>query len=191
MKKDIKQFVFTGLLLKHTVRDLQANGLLRRPDADDSQNRESDLFIPVQEIIRNSSLQMQYCYRLLFVLENSVRQLIISRLSESDGPNWFDKRATATMKKKVEQRLKDEQKNQWHTGRNRDPIYLLDFGDLARLITNHWDAFEDLLPNQAWVQSRLEEAERTRNVIAHTNLLSSQEVSRLEMYLRDWIMQIG
>jgi hypothetical protein len=67
----------------------------------------------------------------------------------------------------------------------------MDFGDLAKLITNNWSEFEDLLPNQSWVQSRLDEAERTRNVIAHTNILSSEESARLEMYLRDWIKQIG
>jgi hypothetical protein len=67
----------------------------------------------------------------------------------------------------------------------------MDFGDLAKLIINNWEEFDDLLPNQSWVQSRLDEAERSRNVIAHTNILSSEESSRLEMYLRDWIKQIG
>ena len=35
------------------------------------------------------------------------------------------------MKKKVEQRREMEQKNQWHAGRNREPIFYLDFGDLV------------------------------------------------------------
>ena len=47
------------------------------------------------------------------------------------------------------------------------------------------------LPNQPWVLSRLNEAKRSRNVIAHTNLLASDEITRLEMYLRDRIKQIG
>jgi hypothetical protein len=65
------------------------------------------------------------------------------------------------------------------------------FGDLAKLITTYWALFEDLLPTQAWVQARLDEAERSRNVIAHTNLLSTEEIARLELYLRDWMRQIG
>jgi hypothetical protein len=94
------------------------------------------------------------------------------------------------MKVRVSQRKEQEEKNQWHSGRNKDEIFYLDFGDLARLITTHWNLFEDL-PTQAWVQSRLDEAERSRNVIAHTNVLSAEEVARLELYLRDWMKQIG
>jgi len=191
VKRELKQFVFTGLLAKHAVRDLQTFGLLHRPETSDDERRTADLFAPIQETIRGNSLEMQYAFRLLFVLENTVRELITSRFVELDGAGWFDQRATAPMKTKVEQRKESEEKNQWHAGRNRDPIFYLDFGDLARLIGNHWAVFQDLLPGQAWVQSRLEEAERSRNVIAHTNVLSSEEVSRLEMYLRDWIKQIG
>jgi hypothetical protein len=95
------------------------------------------------------------------------------------------------MKGKLVKRKEAEEKNEWHAGRNRHPIFYMDFGDLSRLITNHWALFEDLLPSQVWVQSRLDEAERTRNVIAHTNLLASEEGDRLELNLRDWIKQIG
>lgn len=134
---------------------------------------------------------MQRWFRILFVFENLVRDLIIKRFTELDGENWFDKRATAAMTKKVEDRKQDEEKNQWHVGRNKESIYYLDFGHLGLLITNHWDVFKDFFDNQAWVISRIQDAERTRNVIAHTNLLSSEEGARLEMYLRDFLRQIA
>jgi hypothetical protein len=135
---------------------------------------------------------MQRTFRVLYVLENLVRDMIDLRFREVDKTtDWFDGRASADMRKKLEQRRASEEKNQWHGGRNREPIYYLDFGDLSKLITNHWPVFQDVLPSQSWVQSRLDEAERSRNVIAHTNLLASEESSRLQMYLRDWIRQIG
>lgn len=190
MRRHLRQFVFSGILTNHAVRDMEATGILRRPEATPSERDDSDLFAPVQEHIRSGSLQMRRVYRILYVMENIVRDLIGSTLSDADGPNWFEKRATAPMKREVERRKAAEEKNQWHTGRNREPLYYLDFGDLARLITNHWDEFS-LLPSQTWVQSRLDEAERSRNVVAHNNLLSDEEVVRLEMYLRDWIRQIG
>lgn len=95
------------------------------------------------------------------------------------------------MRKKVDDRRKKEEKNQWHAGRNKQPVYYLDFGDLGLLITNHWAVFRDFFDNQAWIVSRIQDAERTRNVIAHTNILASEEGLRLEMYLRDFIRQIG
>lgn len=191
MKRQLRHFVFTGLLTTHAVKDMEASGLLRTREASKAERDDADLYAPVQEGIRAGSLHMRRAYRLLYVMENIVRDLIASRLEEVDGPEWFDKRATAPMKRAVEQRKAAEEKNQWHAGRNRAPIYYLDFSDLSKLLINHWSEFEELLPPQTWVQSRLEEAERSRNVIAHTNLLADEEVSRLEMYLRDWIKQIG
>lgn len=191
MKTRINDFVFTGILASHCVRDLQTRGLLRSPARTSEERREHDLFAPVPEAIRGGSAQMQRWYRILFVFENLVRDFIITRFVELDGEGWFDKRASAGMKKKVEDRQKDEEKNQWHIGRNKQPIYYLDFGDLGLLITNHWNVFKDFFDNQAWLISRIQDAERTRNVIAHTNLLSSEEGERLEMYLRDFLRQIG
>ncbi len=191
MKSRINDFVFTGILASHCVRDLQAKGLLRTPAVSADERREQDLFAPVPETIRGGSIQMQRWYRLLFVFENLVRDFIITRFKELDGESWFDTRATSSMKKKVDDRKKDETKNQWHVGRNKQPIYYLDFGDLGLLITNHWTVFKDFFDNQTWIISRIQDAERTRNVIAHTNLLSSEEGNRLEMYLRDVLKQIG
>ena len=50
---------------------------------------------------------------------------------------------------------------------------------------------KDFFDNQTWILSRVQDAERTRTVIAHTNLLSSEEGERLEMYLRDLMRQIS
>lgn len=191
MKSKINDFVFTGILASHCVRDLQTRGLLRSPVTTPEERIEHDLFAPVPESIRSGSIQMQRWYRMLFVFENLVRDFLIKRFSELDGENWFEKRATIPMKKKVEDRKKEEEKNQWHAGRNKEPIYYLDFGHLGLLITNHWDVFKDFFDNQPWVISRIQDAERTRNVIAHTNLLSAEEGARLEMYLRDFLRQIA
>ena len=53
-----------------------------------------------------------------------------------------------------------------------------------------WQEFEDLFPTQGWVKQRLDELERSRNIIAHGNLLSESEVQRIEQYLDDWLRQV-
>lgn len=100
MKSQINDFVFTGILASHCVRDLQTRGLLRSPARTSEERREQDLFAPVPETIRGGSIQMQRWYRILFVFENLVRDFIITRLTELDGEGWFDKRASTAMKKK-------------------------------------------------------------------------------------------
>ena len=67
MKTEINDFVFTGILASHCVRDLQAKGLLRTPYGTADERLEQDLFAPVPEAIRGGSIQMQRWYRILFV----------------------------------------------------------------------------------------------------------------------------
>jgi hypothetical protein len=191
MKPDINNFMLKGLFTSYCVKDLQTEGLLRTPIYTTEERNEHDLFVSCPEKIRSGSLQMQKYFRMLYVFENLVRDFIDSTLSEIDGENWFDKRSTKDMRDKVSNRKISEEKNQWHVGRNEHPLYYLDFSDLSLLITNHWEVFKDFFPDQGWVTSRIKESERTRNVIAHTNDLTAEEGSRLEMHLRDWIKQIG
>lgn len=179
-------------MTKHALKDMQLSGLVRSPASTSLERAEQDFFAPVTEAIRTSSIEMSRNYRLLFVFENLVRDFIDTRFTEEDKTTeWFTGRSNAAMKKKVTDRKKGEEKHQWHTGRNEGPLYYLDFSDLGLLIINHWAVFKDFFPKQSWVTTRIDEAERSRNVIAHTNQLSSEESVRLEMYLRDWIKQIG
>jgi hypothetical protein len=133
---------------------------------------------------------MQRWYRMLFVFENVLRDFLTTRLVEVKGDDWFNVCATSSMRAKVKDRKEKEEKSQWHVGRNQHPLYYLDFGDLGYLIKNNWDIFKDFF-DQTWILSRIDEAEKTRNVIAHTNILSSEEGQRLELYLRDVLKQIG
>ncbi|MCB1804502.1 MAG: hypothetical protein KDJ99_04930 [Candidatus Competibacteraceae bacterium] len=191
MDKDINNFALKGIFGSYCVKDLQTSGVLRTPEVDDAANKDHDLFVTASEAIRFGSLQMQRYYRMLYVFENLVREFISNTFAEVDGEKWFDARANKGMKDKLRKRKADEEKNQWHTGRNEHPLFYMDFGDLALLIINHWNLFSDFFPDQAWVTSRIKETERTRNVIAHTNQLPAEEGMRMEMHLRDWINQVG
>lgn len=134
---------------------------------------------------------MQHNYRLVFVFENVLRELISSRLSEVEGTDWFSKCASAKLKQKVQNRQQNEQRNAWHPGIDREDIYYLDLADLNQLISDTWEHFGDFFPSPAWIESRIVEVARSRNVIAHTNLLTAEESRRIEMYLRDVLKQVG
>lgn len=187
----LDSFLLKGFFTTLTVQDLQNDGLLRNPEYNDKERKDHDLFVAISDNIRSSSLEMRRYFRMLYVYENLVRQFIIDRFTEEDGENWFDKRASRDMKKSFEKRKKAEEKNKWHIGRNKHPIFYLDFGDLALLIINNWKVFSDFFPDQSWIKTRISETERSRNIIAHTNRLDADEGVRLEMHLRDWISQIG
>lgn len=190
MKKDLSDYLFKTIFAKHAIKDMQASGSLRSPLSSKENQNDVDIFAPVSEAVRSGSIHMQRCYQYLFILENTIREFVSDVLNEKSGENWFEILASRDMKKKVEDRKTTEAKNQWHSGRNPHPLYYLDFGDLALFIQSHWNEFKDLLPSQAWAVSRLQDIEKTRNVIAHTNILSSEESTRLEIQVKDWIRQI-
>ena len=77
-----------------------------------------------------------------------------------------------------------------HRARCR-PDLLPDFGDLKSIITSNWLDFQDLFPDQNWVMARLAELEASRNIIAHSNVLEEREMTRLRLYVQDWLRQVG
>jgi len=189
--KDYDSFILRGIFTSYTIKDLQSSGTLLSPSLTNLEKKEADMYSALSEKTRSGSIEMSKYYRYLFSLENSIRDLINDVLTEAFGTNWFDLKKTTDMNRKYDSRRQAEDKNRWHVGRNPHPIYYMDFGDLALLITNHWDLFKDFFPDQHWINSRMTECERSRNVIAHTNILDAQEGDRLVMYLKDIINQIG
>jgi hypothetical protein len=192
MNRQMHEFVFRGVMAHAMIRDLESDGTLRHRDAPDVEREHVDALASVSRPIRARARHMQRAYYVLHVFENVVREFIDNTFSESEGTTeWFEIKATSGMKRKLESRQKSEESNSWHAGRNKSPLFYMDFGDLSDLINNHWDLYKDLLPNQAWVTSRIGDAERSRNVIAHTNVLDDEEITRLEQHLKDWVRQLG
>lgn len=190
MTSDVKDFLFTGLMVTHCIRDMQLKGQLqpsRKPDdlSDDT------MLATVSRDIRAGSHAMQRNYRLIFVFENVLRELISSRLNEVEGADWFSKCASKNLKRKVQSRQENERRNAWHPGIDGEDICYLDLTDLNQLIADTWHHFEDFFPTPSWIETRITEVARSRNVVAHKNLLTAEESARIEMYLKDLLRQVG
>jgi hypothetical protein len=59
------------------------------------------------------------------------------------------------------------------------------------IILSNWADFNDLFDSQEWVKSRFGEMEKSRNVIAHNNVLEDAEIDRIRLYLQDWARIVG
>jgi hypothetical protein len=138
--------------------------------------------------LRDRAEKMTYVYSLFYCFENSVRDLVSQRLAERKGSEWWSS-VPDNVRKRVDQKKKDIEENKWHQATIGSDISHTLFGDLASIIVKEWQEFEDLFPSQAWVKVRLDELERSRNVIAHGNLLPDSEIERIEQYLDDWLRQ--
>jgi hypothetical protein len=141
--------------------------------------------------LRKESIRMARLYALIYCFENSIRELIQTRLSERDAGWWLSVSVPHKVRNTAQARLEDAQANSWLEGVNPDLLGFVDFGGLCDIITNNWADFEDLVPSQHWLKQRLDELERARNFIAHNRMLATAEFARLEMYVGDWNRQVG
>jgi hypothetical protein len=134
---------------------------------------------------------MAVVYMAVCAFENSVRKFISNVLVDKVGPDWWEKAASQSVKRKVEGRLKDEERIRWHSQRGAAPINYTDLGDLGNIIRNSWEHFDPPVPSIEWANSVLDIVERSRNVIMHGGVLGREDVERVGINIRDWVKQVG
>lgn len=187
----VRAWLFKGLTVEYALDELERAGMSVRAPTDPQALQR---VMPMEDFspdIRRSGMRALPAYLAFFMLENSARELIVERLREKHGTDWWVKCATKPVQKSVTLRQEKEGKNRWHMQRGASEIYYTDFGDLSSLIQNQWEDFEDLFPDVDWVLARFKELESSRNIVAHNNLLDERELDRVKMYLADWVKQVG
>jgi hypothetical protein len=143
-----------------------------------------------KKIIDEAQKMANEVYPRFYIFENSARNLILKIMENKYGDKWWDSKVSNDIKKRVEDRLKNEKNNNWHSKRNVHKIFYTDFGDLKSIIINNWDDFKNIFPRQDWITSRFSDLEPSRNTIAHNNPLQTDDIKRIETYFKDWIKQI-
>jgi len=183
--------VFKSLMLSEDIAAREEAGQLLRPEG--AQSR-APLFGEFEAYfsrdLRDRAERMTYAYSLFFCFENAVRDLVAQRLAERKGEGWWAAAVPTKVQQRVESKKQEIEDNKWHQTAIGAEINHTLFGDLASIIISQWQEFDELFPDQHWVQVRLNELERSRNVIAHGNVLPDSEIERLEQYLRDWLRQV-
>lgn len=188
---NLRNWLFKGLFAESRLNELEAEGVAVRAENDPSAIQRVLPLENFSQTIRRSAMDALPAFLAFFCLENTVRELVVERMSENHGDDWWEANVSKSIKDKVEERRKKEGKNRWHIERGASPIYYTDFGDLTSLIQTNWSDFEDLFPDQHWITSRLSDLEASRNITAHSNPLDSRELDRMRVYLDDWIKQVG
>jgi hypothetical protein len=143
-----------------------------------------------ESVIKEGKEMAEVVYPLLYVFENSVREMILRVMQKIYGPNWWELKVSTDIKGKIQTRKEKEDKNPWHGKRGAHSIYYTDLEQLVHIVRNNWADFKDILPNQQWLVQRLEEISHSRNPVAHMNPLSKHDIQRIRVYFQDWERQI-
>lgn len=191
-RERVRDFVFRGLLCLDSLQSLEHTGVYLSDNQRRLGRSLSDLsFAEFSAPIVDGAEKMARLYVAFFCFENSVRELVAQVMRDAHGIAWWDAKVSPTIKKKVSDRKAQEAKNKWHQPRSRAEINYTDFGDMPGIILNNWADFDDLFDTQEWVKSRFGDMEKSRNVIAHNNVLEEAEIDRIRLYLQDWARIVG
>lgn len=130
-------------------------------------------------------------YPLVYIFENSVRDLIERVLRAKFGDDWWEKGAPKGPKETAQRHMDAEKKDPWHSKRGRRPIDYIFLNELWAIVKHHWKLFEPLFPDQPWVQTLItRDMNVSRLVLAHMNPLADDDVKNIEAAFRKWVRQL-
>lgn len=187
---NMRQFVFNGLLLQNSFESLEKEGISVRKSGD---------LVPVSRVVEadfspriwHDANSMASVYQAIFCIENTIRSFIVERMSERYGLDWWEEKVSSGIKKDVTKLKDKEAKNKFFTSRSDSEIGYTMMGNLGQIITDNWSDFSDIIPNQAWLNSRMQDLEMARNIVMHTGVLPQDEIERITSIVRDILRQIG
>ena len=130
-------------------------------------------------------------YQVFFCLEVSIRGLVNDLIADSDGPAWWGRdRVPENVETEVRKRMRRDEETGM-TSRSTDPLDFTTFGELNLIIQKNWDLFGGLFSNKRAVERVLSGLNSLRGPIAHCCDLAEDEVTRFELFVRDWLRQMS
>ncbi len=188
--KDLRDYLFRGLMFESEASSFQAAGIQVGADTRDAEEHLlATALSPFGVQRRNNALEMARLYAVLFCFENEIRDFIRETLIEKDGEDWIEK-LPVKIKEFSDSRRQGAFADSWLEGEKTDILGFIEFGHLAQIIISKWEYFP-VIPSQHWLKQRMDEMEKVRNFIAHNRMLLPSEFQRLYMYIADWNRVIG
>ena len=124
-------------------------------------------------------------YQLFYCLEKSIRQLISDKLRAEKGPNWWTSCVPEQIRKDSAENLQREIES-GVTPRSTEEIDYITFGQLTEIAKNNWSSFEDTFNSQKAFNKVMASLNVLRGPIAHCCVLAPDEITRLQVTVKDW-----
>ena len=183
-ENDIFIFGMKNLLVEKNLEKLELEGIDLGHHETVSKSSNVDLELFELDILKKAK-KMANFYILYFSLENSIRKLIRDVLFEEHGEYWWDEKVPEGVKDTVKVNKQKEMRTAM-TLRSHELEYT-NFGELIDIILANWKDFSGILRSRSSVKETLAPLNKIRSVIAHSNELSNDEISRFELLIKDWL----
>ncbi len=150
-----------------------------------SQSAITPLLAQVAHHVRINAEKMAEYYKIFYLLENDIRELIDDTMSEAHGPDWWNSKAPASAKDECKLNQKRE-REAGVTSRSVRELDYISFGQLGDIIRANYADFGGILSNEGAMGRVMHALNLLRAPIAHCGVLAEDEVDRLELAVKDW-----
>lgn len=155
-----------------------------------SESRDEEFYPQFPEHIRHEAETMARHYCIFYCLETSIRQLISDRLKEEIGSDWWNQSVPEQIRRNAEDNRRRESE-MGMTPRSDVMIDFTTFGELGQIINANGKIFGDTFRDLKAVSRVFALLNSLRAPIAHCCPLADDEVSRLQISLKDWFRQMS
>jgi hypothetical protein len=154
----------------------------------ESSDIERDLRVSVSQFsseLRQTADAMAEFYKLFYMIENDIRNLISDTLNDMYGPDWWDVKTPPSAKEEC--RANQQREAEFGvTSRSDRELDYVSFGQLGDIIRHNWDIFGGIISNQKALGRVMHALNNLRGPIAHCGVLAEDEVDRLKLTVKDW-----
>ncbi len=141
--------------------------------------------LPQKKILE--AKEMAAIYPFLYILENSIREVIDYVMTSQHGDDWWDSKAPKGLRDIVTGRMADEKKNSWHQRRGVRPIDYLDLDQLPALMRKiEKEVVPSIIPSLEWFTQLIEEVYKSRCVVCHMNPLDKDNTQAVKLRFTQW-----
>lgn len=153
---------------------------------------DEEFYPQFPEKVRREARGMANNYVVFYCLENSVRDMIVSRLSDplEFGEDWWKQAVPDFIRTNAKKNMENEA-TAGITPRSSEPIDYINFGELGIIIEKNWAIFGETLTDVRAVKKIMASLNVLRAPIAHCKPLAEDEELRLHLTLRDWFRQMS
>jgi hypothetical protein len=148
-----------------------------------------DLAELVPDKVRRASDAAE-AYKLFFIFESYLRELIVEVLGKNGAEPWWDK-VPKDVQDEVAKLEQTEEIKSWMALGSRDRSALMTLPQLLRTIDQTWkEGFDDVVRDKSLIhEARL--LVHLRNTTCHMSTIPTEETGRIKQTMRDWFRVVA
>jgi hypothetical protein len=127
-------------------------------------------------------------YPIIYVFENSARDLISAVLAKEIGEDWWDQVVPRRIREAARERKEGEGDDPWHGKRGASMIDYTMLTELPKIVgaNEAWPHFRPIFARKSFFEELVNDMNVSRRVAAHMNPVSADDARHVEVAFRKW-----